>query len=297
MKTYKRYRVPFVVETSKLNRLLSVARERLNNAPGIKKEKFEVRSSRNRAFETESFDEVLALDNPTGNRVESFAITCKAVGDDNKHTHLIGAEFDGSAPVDISLFVESEEPKWAADTFSAIEEQVERMIQTSPLAKLRSSLLAEVFLPFIALVLLLGIAAFALRSNRMSEHMWLSQDDIRQLSQTSNSPPQGLELYQNITKRQMRNLTSEQAEGFIPSKYRDWRILVIAIPILVAIGAIAYLYSACYPTAVFAWGDAEDWYDGIVQKRKTIWSILIGSLAIGVIGNLFVFGLTTFPNR
>ena len=93
--------------------------------------------------------------------------------------------------------------------------------------------------------------------------------------------------------RQIRNITDADTSSILPKKYKDARILFVIVPILASFASVMYLYVKCYPPAIFSWGDAEEWYKTLLSRRKTVWSFLYGSLILGIVANLFVFGLTT----
>jgi hypothetical protein len=120
------------------------------------------------------------------------------------------------------------------------------------------------------------------------ETLWLSPNDLSELGklleQTDQFPP---DRVGEVLGRQVRNVIAQQNRpGF--SFLWDWRILSIVAPVIILIGSFAYLRS-CYPQAVFLWGDAEEWYQGLVARRKTVWTVIIAAVLIGIITNLAVF--------
>jgi hypothetical protein len=237
MRTFKRYNGPFIAEASKLNRLMSVTHERFSELPGGAEESFEVHFSRGRIFETGAFDHVLALDNANNNQVTNLTIKCtNGPAIDDEKQHLIVVDLDATAPVDITLFVKSPDPKWAADTFAAAEEQIERLIQTNLLSRLKASSSLTALLSFMLLALLFMVGVLAIRERPNDVRMWLTTEDMRALSQDLTSPTVRPDLQSDVLRRQLKNMASRESDGFIPKKYRDWRIVVILLPVLASLG-------------------------------------------------------------
>ncbi len=70
--------------------------------------------------------------------------------------------------------------------------------------------------------------------------------------------------------------------------------LFIIFPLIVIMCCIVYVIRNCYPRTVFLWGDCEIAYTNLASKRKTLWTVIIAALIIGILGNLFVFGLSGY---
>jgi hypothetical protein len=69
------------------------------------------------------------------------------------------------------------------------------------------------------------------------------------------------------------------------------KVLFISLPIILVISCLIYLRRKAYPKAVFVWGDWEEHYARILSIRKTILTVIILSIFIGVLSNLFVYAL------
>jgi hypothetical protein len=69
---------------------------------------------------------------------------------------------------------------------------------------------------------------------------------------------------------------------------------VIGVPLIIIVATLMYLINVCYPKYVFEWGDFGDYYQSLVKRRAILWSGIILSPVVGIIGNLFVYGVTTF---
>jgi hypothetical protein len=71
----------------------------------------------------------------------------------------------------------------------------------------------------------------------------------------------------------------------------------MASPVLVIVGSLLYLIGKCYPSAVFLWGDVGEWYERLVGRRRAVWQLVVGATLIGILSNLFVFGLADYLRR
>lgn len=296
MKIVKRYRKAFVAETSKLTRLMSVIGEKMTAIALPVRQRFEAHLLTGKTFETESLDHIFQLDNSRRNRITRLVVNVTAIEINPKREYFVAVDFDGRSPADVTLTVQSTDARWATETVSLLEEQVERTFQPGLMHKLSGLNRFSMFLlpvpVFSALAPLIGLS---IRRSARSETMWLSAEDLSSLQNViQKNQNLSSEQQAEILTRQVRNLIAEQNSSALPAVFHDWRMLFVAVPILVAAGAFAYLVSRCYPFAVFSWGDADEWYQGLVSRRKTIWSMLIGSLFIGIIANLFVFGISIF---
>jgi predicted phosphatase len=115
---------------------------------------------------------------------------------------------------------------------------------------------------------------------------------LLQRAATVNSDQEKLQLIFDKTVNDIASEAREQArESINVAALLSWRALFIALPVLVVIGALMYLAFVCYPRAVFAWGDMEQAYTEIVARRKTILTVVVVAVLVGIITNLFVLSL------
>lgn len=128
--------------------------------------------------------------------------------------------------------------------------------------------------------------------------MWLTPSDLAEIQPiVQDAKTLAPEQAADILARQLRNLIAKEAAPTISifspfSVILDWRVAVILLPAVIAIGSFFALVP-CYPRAVFLWGDAKDWYQRIVVRRKWIWNVVVVTLLIGIIANLVVFALSS----
>lgn len=287
------YDAGFVVDRSKMTRLISVINESFAQANAQCKIEYEVHLSSGRVLTMTMMDDVLDHDNSKRNRVERLSIRAESNMDQSAENSRYYCEVDfiGRKPA-VVIEVDSVDAGWGYELMSLLEEQVERTLQQGVFHQIMSSSSKIELLFSLAFMGVLIIGLYLLfPSSRMADKMWLTETDILELqkafdSSSSVTDPQTLII--DVYKRQVRNLSEKPA---LLKWIRDWRLLLIALPVLLVAFTLTYLLTTCYPPAVFLWGDCKEWYDAIVERRKTLWQVVVWSMIIGIISNLFVFGL------
>jgi len=125
--------------------------------------------------------------------------------------------------------------------------------------------------------------------------MWLRDHDLDRVDQIlSQGRPINDEEMRDITTRQLRNVLADLRPKQSPQTGRTGQILVIVIPLVVVVVLGFILLSTCYPTAVFLWGDEEERYASIVNRRKYLWGIIISVTFIGVLSKFFATGVSSW---
>lgn len=292
----KRYLSAFVVEKSKLTRLLGVIKNAIHQEGLSYTESFEARLVGTKTITADSLQHILDLDNSERSRVERLIIHCAAgPTSSDDPTHFVEVDFDGHRrPVDVTIAVSSDDSRAASDAMSVAEEQVERMLERSLMHQLFGS---SEFVRQLAVVItmLIAISTVVLVQlskvdSQISNTMWLTPTDLSEIEPMLRSAKMLLpEQANDILSRQLRNVIAQQSRSPF-SVLRDWRVIVVLLPVVIVIGAFIVLVS-CYPSAVFLWGDAEEWYRRTLARRGWLWNVVIVTLILGVITNLAVFAL------
>lgn len=300
----KVYSSPFIAEKTKITRLLKVIQDKLSEHTGQVAEHFELRFHDGKTFETGSPDDVFGLDNSARNPIRRLVISCSTTPAGAAHpAHKAEIDFDGLATkTKIAATVLSDSIKWATESLDVIEEQVERTLQSGIMPKL-SATLGDIIISWIVGVLFLtatlGVLLAPSTPSKVADTMWLTENDLRELSTTLERKPNltSQEAAEVLT-RQIRNLTAGQKPHSNPIAWLfSWRLLLVLPPLIIISVAFSYLVLKCYPRAVFPWGDCGELYGTLVSRRKTVWQVIIGALLIGMVGNLFVLGVGTFLQR
>jgi hypothetical protein len=130
----KEYYQPFLLEPTKLTRLVDKIHERLGeHADTIVDDSFEVFMSGNRREVMNSVDAVLALENSRKHKIQRLVIVCSAATKSaTRPEHEIQVDFgkekkiQSTATKMVEISVRGEGASWANRTLSEVEEQVER---------------------------------------------------------------------------------------------------------------------------------------------------------------------------
>lgn len=296
---FKSYNDPFVLEKSKLDRIAAVIREAMGPSPDIF-ERYEVHHSDGTVTILESIDKLYQLHNSGKKLITRLEINIASGAIDPKEaSRLIEVMFmESSYGSRVFIKVFDPDSRWTSSTFALIEEQVERCLKAGILHRVITpqSLFSLAFTYGFVIVFVLAMAInFGLYANtqlqQLRNNMWLAPADITELNaQISDSTPLTQEQYLAIIKRQLRNLQGVSSSK--PFQF-SWKHLFVALPIIIVIASFFYLRT-CYPAAIFAWGDREEWYDQLLKRRAYVWGTILGSLTLSILANFFVLGIESF---
>jgi hypothetical protein len=267
MKTIrKEYQRPFILEPSKLSRILDVAHDNLSSATqGQIADSFEISMAGNRTEQATVLDDVLNLDNSRRYKILRVLITSSA-SSSNSMSHLVEIDFDGhdgSKPKTV-LTVRSDATGWASRTFSELEEQVERT-RSEDLGQ-RGAVAGLLIVFLISLLGFLLSISPHVRQDPLSLWGFTSEDGeyLRGL----------LESNETLTAEQLRELRTRQYRNLInavyPSKPNFWlngRTIFASVSVVVLGTSAVILLASCYPGAVFLWGDGAERYQRLKQRR------------------------------
>jgi len=306
MKLYKEYTQPFLLEPTKLRRIVDEIHECFDNLDDSSlHDTFEIFFTGSRREEMNSVEEVLALDNSRKHKIERLLILCSASASGAvRPEHEVQVDFAGpKAPSNtatsshtkvVSISVRGNAAGWTSRTLSEVEEQVER-------TWLRHSR------PLVALVGILLVALLVLASQfvsirpipwRYSDTWWLSNADLDRIETMlkEHSTLTDEEL-REVETRQYRNILDFQRPQNSTQVFQPKRALFLGITSLGIIVCVLILLT-CYPGAVFAWGDEQEHYANILQRRKTVWGIIVAVTLVGVLSRFFFEGLSFwFPQK
>jgi hypothetical protein len=289
----KPYERGFLLEPTKLTRLIDKIHERLGDHQNTTtNDSFEVFLSDKQHVKMTSVEQVLAIENSRKHKIQRLLIVCSAVTVGAiQPEHEIQVDFGKKKSASsntkiIEVSVRSEVARWADRALSEVEEQVERTsLQDVP------PRLALTFLVLSMSVFLL----FLVMSSLMPEHsnfgdadvLWLRLRDIDRVEKIlSQNRTITDEEMREIVTRQLRNVLEYQRPKRSPQKTLTRQRVLVGAPLVILFGCVIILFT-CYPRAVFYWGDEVGRYDAIVQRRKTIWQIIIGVTIIGVVATFF----------
>jgi hypothetical protein len=290
----KEYPKPFLLEPTKLNRLVDKIHERLgDHANTTAHESFDVFMSGNRHEELPTVDSVLELENSRKYTIQRLLITCSAATRGAvRPEHEVRVDFgkekktqQGSNVKLIEVDVRSDSPGWANRTLSEVEEQVERTWIQNPIpVGALAGLLA--LLLFLIVLLLVGINHAAPRTDDILRAAWLTDADLNRVEQIlAQNRTMTDEEMREVETRRLRNILQDEKPQQMPTKSTSRSVWLLLVP-LVILGICVLLLLKSYPTWVFLWGDEVERYNRLVQRRKIIWNVIIGIVVVSVVGNL-----------
>jgi hypothetical protein len=291
----KSYRNSFVLEQSKLNRLISILRERVTVASHPPKETYQVRHADGTIVTVESLERLYEFHNSGKKQIEQLEIFVDippSEGADSKHRGVTIEFTNEHGSGKASIFVVDPDPKWAAETFATIEEQVERSFKKGfmyTVSSQRVALLAALLSACITLLVLVNTPGPA---RDLATTMWLTKADIIEIAtdlEKSSTTSQEQQLV--ILKRQLSNVRQTLEK---PPLRLTWPILLFVAPLLIIVVAFIYLVKRCYPPTVFLWGDTEEWYQNILRHRSYVWNTILASTAVSILSGLFVLGIDRY---
>ncbi|MGD9850436.1 MAG: hypothetical protein AB7T38_04130 [Nitrospirales bacterium] len=297
---HKDYKRPFLLEKTKLDRLMGVIHERLGeHSNTTMHDDFEVFLTGQRREEMISVDDVLNLDNSRKSKIQRLLITCCASTEWAKRPeHEVQVDFDGRTDdkdkAKVIVSVRSEDAGWSDRVLSEVEEQIER----TSLQDLPHRVALGWLIALLSIVLFFMVLS-AINSKRSATEaaggMWLRGSDIARVEQILEEKRTiSDEEMREIVTRQLRNVFEDQrpAEG----RFSGWtrQKTFVAGPLLVVLICAIYLLSRCYPEAVFLWSDEIERYNKMLQTRRIVWTLIIGGIIIGVLSNVLFTGLISW---
>lgn len=284
----------FVLTARKLGRIVEVSRERIekvrNSLPVI--ERFSVTFANSKDATLSRLEDVLALDNGVKNRIIEVKYSIWAEQGEAK-PHWILVDYDAaSSSLPVQIAAASNDLPWIEEAIGAIEEQVDRTLQSdiSHMTKFLPVLL------FIAIFWGSAISSFSVLSS--NEKKWatppgLSLDAAKKLADTAKVASTDSEKIDFIHGYLAATLEASPAKPSVLSQYAsDYRTYLIGIPLAIAFIAAFAAIRWFSPRRVFVWGDYEEHYNKLVERRKFLWYGVVGALIIGILGNLFMLGVT-----
>lgn len=283
----KEYQKSFLVEPSKLGRLIDKIHERLRenqNAP--LQDMFQVFFTGDRREEMTELDDVLALDNSRKKKIKRLAITCSSSLGAAKSDKEVQVDFARPKPTGtgttniVAVSVRSDNVAWANSTFAEVEEQVERYW-------------LDYERPIVVLLVLLLLALILIASQivppglSLSSNWWLTSSDLDRIEEMlAQRPTLTDEDLREVSTTQLRNILDARRATRSPQQYWTRRTLIWAVPLLVVVACVIILLTT-YRGAVFLWGDEVRRYESALQRRKAIWGIIIGITLLGVSASFF----------
>lgn len=300
METKRNFESPFVLNPSKVTKLVEVILDRLRL---LKKAEstlsLQITMAGGRSATVSSVEGLFKIDNTRRNKVLSLMIHASAfdtVAQSVRAPSSINVSFGELTAV--SIHVRSEETDWSNSTQETIEEQVERCFQ-GRMARISRSLKENFVLILLPIVLVLTtavglpwIASIESDRNEIANSMWLG-NAASQFLVESSSGEIGLvpDAERKILLFQLRQLANRpSSDSGVMGFLLNWRVYAVGLPLAFLLCTGGYLLLACYPSAVFAWGDQEEEFARLVQHRDFVSQTLLWGAVIEGLAMLASFG-------
>jgi hypothetical protein len=296
---HKDYGRPFLLEPTKLTRIVDKIHDRLDELKQTEKhDRFEVFMRGERREEMATVEDVLALENLPRQKIERLLMVFSAITESpERRSHEVQVDFGAPktrAPGEphsasgkvIAVTVRSDDAGWASRTLSEVEEQVERTWQQ----RHTSAIL------MLLVIVLFAILVFASQFIRIATSVptlnWLQPADVDRVAQMiGDGGTLTDEQAREVATLQLRNVVVVQRQEQPPQLKGGARKLVLfGIPLLLVLGCSIALFRS-YPAAVFLWGDEVERHTNRVQTRRVVWGVLIGVVASGIVGKLLYEGV------
>jgi hypothetical protein len=293
---HKEYDKAFRLEPTKLRRLVDEVHSCLETLGDLTRlDNFEVFFSGDRRAELSSVEEVLSLDNSRRQRIKRLVISSSASAPSApRPEHEIQLDFVGFQPSSmrgsskaVAISVRSDSIGWANRTLAEVEEQVERtwLYNIHPIFAI-----AGIF--FVVLIILVSLY-LSPRFGPYADSMWLTNSDFDHIKNKLGDQ-------HILTDEELREVSTMQLRNLV----KDWkpqssvradstRRLFLAVPLCGVLVGLVYLVT-CYPSVLFLWGDEVERYEKKVQRRRTVWGIIIAITVVGVLSRFFFEGVSSF---
>lgn len=283
----------FNLTARKLVRIAEVAKQRVEKIAGGRPvlEKVSVAFKNSKKITLASVESALGLDNVVKNRIVGLEYTVDGASDDGE-VHSISVEFDaasGLPPVRVSAF--SSDLPWMDEALGAVEEQVERTLESGFGSGMSNALEIAGFAT-------MGVGLFAAtivgwaQSQRAGKTL-LPAEGVSELAEMAKGVSTESEKLDFVFQYLVKSLKQPPSPTSMFLEYAsDYRTYMIGVPLLVALIAAFAAIFWCSPKRVFVWGDYEEHYNKLIDRRKLLWYGVVIALAVGVLGNLFMLGIS-----
>jgi len=292
----------YVLDKAKIARMLAIIEQRFSEKQMQFLPQFNIKLKSEKTISLSLSNELFTVDNALKNPIVELAI----ITADRTHSlrPQVSISFDSDNTSNVALTVICMDSKWANEVFAELEEQVERTLINDWMKnffRTESFLSFLTFLTFLTfLPLLLGIVAAGDSSLTIPEsgiRGSLSAEVSRNLLDQAGAATSNDEKMQFIFEYNRAQLEAVQRTNMPTINWQgllNLNTFFIALPAVIIIGCIVYLLKYCYPKSVFLWGDWEDNYNKILSRRQFLWTVVIASIILGIVTNLFIIGVSSF---
>ncbi len=289
----KYYHSAFLLDKPKASRILNILEQRFGEIGKRFDPQFDIELANRKRVSLTSSELLFSLDNAVKNPITSLRIA--APSEPSGKSELQEASIDleyGSglrrSSASINLSVESKNSKWANELFAELEEQIERTVLRTFVYKYVKT---GVVFAVAVLLLLPLLAVFMPPEDEPARDNDLTVAEAQYLARKADLAKTDQEKIDFIFELDKSRIKNRMHARKISGGVLTAQSLFVAIPILSIAAIAAYVILRCYPNRIFAWGDYGEYYQGLVARRRTLWTVIVAAFLVGVVANLFVLGL------
>lgn len=279
----------FILDERKFIRIVEVTKERLRRVQTNYEfsERYEVGFLDKKEIRIARSEDVINLDNSHKNPIVYLraAFELKA---DAKVVYGIQIGFQSDSFYREPVYTSGISPElpWLQETIGAIEEQLERTMPKNLIYALNAGSLRF----FIVLLLAIVIIPLSILTNQTKNR--LPQEKIKELIVAAEQVKSDTDKIDFLFRHTVASIEKTSPSEKIKNTLSDTRTYYKGIPILITLISFLVAVFWLYPRNIFSWGDRGESYERIIERRKFVWYGVFLSLIIGVLGNLFVLGVT-----
>ena len=297
----KTFKSVFILDVSKMSRLLSIIDERFKGLGEQVIKIYKIKTKKGKEFSASKIDGILEHDNAVKNPITKYTINYADKDKDPDNSCFIN--FDQSDS-EVNIEIISANSKWANDLFAEVEEQIERTFAQNFIYKIKKQRFPEMVMG-LTVALMIPIIIFTIsfsagvKSSQKTDFLTLSEiAHLQEVAINIQNQNDKIDFLFDLHLKQLSNINKKPKNIIKEFKQTlnlfDLKMTFLALPIIVIFICFVYLLSRCYPGSIFLWGDYIEFYNSIIEKRKFVWNAIIFALIIGVLGNLFVFGVSRY---
>lgn len=281
----------FVLKREILSKINCIIEEKSELIAACPNQRYDVYFKNSKYLSLKSISDLFELDNTIKNPITYIRQVTTISDKTNNLKNECQLDFDGNE-INIRLKITGADRSWVNDLGDSIEEQINRITKNNWVRIIKKNFKNMLFF----LVLIITTLFLYSSDNHLKDRYFLNKNDLAKLNEKSQSIENNedkINFLYEMQSKQISNLFLEnnKKQSFQVSNILSIKYLLASLPILIMIICLIYLFFFCYPQSVFLWGDYEEQYEKIVNRRNTIWTVIIISFVVSIMSNLSAYYL------
>lgn len=289
-KISKNYEKPFLLSRSKLTRLCEVIEKRFNKEDLEFSRTFKVLLTNSKNLQLNDLSELFELDNGPKNEIKELETIYRS----KNESFRVEVTFLKMSVPEIEIVIFSPDYMWSNELMAEVEEQVERTLQSGVVSNLASwNKLSFIIFPMLASIIAMVYSLFI--GDTSSNTFTPNEESISELinmTEVATTTDKKIDFIYSYLEASLPQEETNQSNS--TNYFKDWKFYLIVVPLAVMAGILFYLFKYMYPKAIFEWGDMEEHYKIIVDRRKFLWSVVLIAFIVGAFASLFATGVTSY---